>query len=219
MVTGFNTDVEHEGKVYHVQTEDKGLENPIIETLIYRGGEILATRRSSYSDLLTRGSDERKIAGRIEAQHNDVIADVRAGHFEVRPGAPFGAGIISKRSFDEVVLDYLKSQSGADGIALQLLGGNGFVPGQTASLDLQVRRARSGEGLAGARVKVKLISTVAKPRILAQGETGEGGRLRLTCDLPVIDRGTAALIIQATSGCESAELKRVLYGRDRESGR
>ena len=32
MVTGFNTDVEHAGRVYHVQTEDKGAGNPLIET-------------------------------------------------------------------------------------------------------------------------------------------------------------------------------------------
>jgi len=54
MVTGFNTDVKHDGRVYHVQTEDKGLQNPIIETLIYMGGEILAARRTSYADLIAR---------------------------------------------------------------------------------------------------------------------------------------------------------------------
>ena len=44
MVTGYNTDVEHDGRVYHVQTEDKGTDNPMIETLVYRGGEILDPR-------------------------------------------------------------------------------------------------------------------------------------------------------------------------------
>ena len=34
------------------QTEDKGLANPKIETLIYVGGEILDNYRSSYEDLL-----------------------------------------------------------------------------------------------------------------------------------------------------------------------
>ncbi len=62
MVTGFNTDVEHEGRVYHVQTEDKGVGNPIIETLIYMGGEILAARRSSYADLIAQGVRDKVIA-------------------------------------------------------------------------------------------------------------------------------------------------------------
>jgi len=38
MITGFNTDVKHGAKVYHVQTEDKGRNNPKIETLVYVGG-------------------------------------------------------------------------------------------------------------------------------------------------------------------------------------
>ena len=38
MITGFNTDVKYKGTVFHVQTEDKGVANPIIESLIYKGG-------------------------------------------------------------------------------------------------------------------------------------------------------------------------------------
>jgi hypothetical protein len=43
VITGFNTDVKYRGVVYHVQTEDKGTQNPLIETLIYKGGEILGS--------------------------------------------------------------------------------------------------------------------------------------------------------------------------------
>ncbi len=52
MITGYNTDVRHGNRVFHIQTEDKGLSNPKIETLIYVGGEILDSYRSSYEDLL-----------------------------------------------------------------------------------------------------------------------------------------------------------------------
>ena len=38
MITGYNTDVRHGNRIFHVQTEDKGLGNPKIETLIYVGG-------------------------------------------------------------------------------------------------------------------------------------------------------------------------------------
>ena len=94
MVTGFNTDVEHEGRVYHVQTEDKGTDNPTIETLVYRGGEILAARRS-YADLKASGWGEAVIAGRIEEQHNQVIADVRAGRFEPPASPGVREGIVT----------------------------------------------------------------------------------------------------------------------------
>ena len=40
MITGFNTDIRHNDKVYHIQTEDKGLQNPYIESLVYVGGAV-----------------------------------------------------------------------------------------------------------------------------------------------------------------------------------
>ena len=52
MITGYNTDVRHGEVVYHVQTEDKGAANPFIESLVYVGGQVLASKRASYADLL-----------------------------------------------------------------------------------------------------------------------------------------------------------------------
>jgi|SRR5436309_2086206 len=210
MVTGFNTDVQHGGKTYHVQTEDKGQQNPIIETLIYMGGEILAARRTSYADLLSKGIDEREIGERIETQHNRMILDVRDGKYDSKQIRPFGEGIISNKSFDEVVLEWLKSETATERIALQMIGSDGFVEGATARLDLFVSRPSTGEGVAGANVKVKLISTVAKPRTLVEGATDKAGQVSLSCPLPLMEEGTAALIVQASSGKESAEIKQLI---------
>jgi hypothetical protein len=210
MVTGFNTDVAHEGKIYHVQTEDKGIQNPVIETLIYMGGEILAARRSSYADLLPRGITEKEIAERIESQHNRMIIDIKGGKYDAKRHRPFGEGIISNRSFDEVVLEYLRAQAGVERIALQMVGSRGLVEGERAEIELLVTRAADGEGLAGARVKVKLISTVDKPRTLAEGDTDGAGRVTLACELPAFPEGTAALIIQTSAGKDTAEIKQLV---------
>ena len=56
MLTGFNTDVDYEGRVYHVQTEDRGEKHPVIESLVYCGGEIIASRRNPYAELLESGA-------------------------------------------------------------------------------------------------------------------------------------------------------------------
>jgi hypothetical protein len=210
MVTGFNTDVQQGGKTYHVQTEDKGLQNPIIETLIYMGGEILAARRTSYADLLKKGMDEKEVAERIETQHNRMILDIREGKYDSKQIRPFGEGIISNKSFDEVVVEWLTSQAAVERIALQMVGSDGFVEGGTARLDLLVSRPSTGEGVAGAKVKVKLISTVAKPRTLVEGATDDAGQVSLSCPLPLLEEGTAALIVQASSGKESAEIKQLI---------
>jgi hypothetical protein len=82
LLTGFNTDVEYGGVVYHVQTEDKGLQTPIILSLVYTGGAILASKRSPYDDLIARGFDEGVLAQRLSRQHKLICAAVHAGRIE-----------------------------------------------------------------------------------------------------------------------------------------
>jgi hypothetical protein len=82
MITGFNTDVEHGGTVYHVQTEDKGLDSPLILSLVYVGGAILASKRSPYDDLIAKGFDERELADRLNRQHKLICAAIRAGRID-----------------------------------------------------------------------------------------------------------------------------------------
>lgn len=82
MITGFNTDVEYEGTVYHVQTEDKGLDSPLLLSLVYVGGAILASKRSRYDDLIEKGFDERELAERLNRQHKLICAAIRAGRID-----------------------------------------------------------------------------------------------------------------------------------------
>lgn len=82
MITGFNTDIEHEGVVYHVQTEDKGLDSPLILSLVYSGGAILASKRSRYEDLIADGFDEEVLSQRLKRQHRLICAAINAGRLE-----------------------------------------------------------------------------------------------------------------------------------------
>ena len=82
MITGYNTDVEYDGVVYHVQTEDKGLQTPIILSLVYSGGAILASRRTPYDDLMLSGFDEAILSERLDRQHKLICAAIRAGRIE-----------------------------------------------------------------------------------------------------------------------------------------
>jgi hypothetical protein len=218
MVTGFNTDVEHEGRVYHVQTEDKGTDNPIIETLVYRGGEILAARRSTYADLKASGWDETIIAGRIEEQHNQVIADVRAGRFEPRRPRVFGEGIVTNRSFDEVVLDFLRSEMGPDPLVISVIEPRSIVVG-AGRLEVLVTRAHSGDGVKDAEVRIKLITTAGRPQALAQARTDATGRAAIEVTVPAVARGAAALVVQAMAGKDSAETRRAVEPAARAAAR
>ncbi len=82
MITGFNTDVEYDGVTYHVQTEDKGLESPLILSLVYSGGAILASKRSPYDDLIAAGFDEQTLAERLQRQHKLICAAINAGRLD-----------------------------------------------------------------------------------------------------------------------------------------
>ena len=82
MITGYNTDVEYGGVTYHVQTEDKGLQTPMILTLLYVGGAILASKRTPYDDLVASGFNEDVLRKRLERQHKLICAAVHAGRIE-----------------------------------------------------------------------------------------------------------------------------------------
>ena len=82
MITGFNTDIEHDGVVYHVQTEDKGLDSPIILSLVYVGGTILASKRSPYEDLIATGFSDEVLAERLKRQHRLICAAINSGRID-----------------------------------------------------------------------------------------------------------------------------------------
>ncbi|HEY9231698.1 MAG TPA: hypothetical protein VIS78_06115 [Blastocatellia bacterium] len=79
MITGFNTDVQHEGQVYHVQTEDRGQSNPVLESLVYIGGTVIAKKLTPYAEQMSQGADEQIIAGLLKRQHQIIIAAIKTG--------------------------------------------------------------------------------------------------------------------------------------------
>src|SRR5215831_4893411 len=98
MIIGFNTDVPHEGLVYHVQSEDRGKDNQILESLVYIGGTVIAKKLTSYSDKLVEGAGEEAIASLLKRQHQVIIAAIKAGRIEelVRHSRKQQAGNLAK---------------------------------------------------------------------------------------------------------------------------
>lgn len=84
MITGYNTDVRHGEVIFHVQTEDKGLANPYIESLVYVGGQVLASKRASYAEMLAEGKQEKEIVALMDHQHRTMIAAIRHGKLDAK---------------------------------------------------------------------------------------------------------------------------------------
>jgi hypothetical protein len=262
MITGYNTDVRHQEVVFHVQTEDKGAANPFIESLVYVGGQVLASKRANYADLLAEGRDEKEIVALMDQQHRTMIAAIRQGRFDAklaalgRPktspmpvieqvaagsgplpppvGVAGGATPVSvasaagaanraatprgvpvqpppgERTLDQVILEYLTNEADQEQLVLVLESEADLGLGRRASLALRTSSSKSGLPIAGAQVSVRMISTIAEPRVLAVGRTDEQGGVPLRFEIPTLDRGTAALIISAVSAIGRAELKHLL---------
>jgi len=92
MVPGFNTDFKYRGETYHVQTEDNGVGNPVVVTLLYHKGAILASRRTSYRDLAETPGFEQELMGLMKSQHKDLMRALLAGAFDKNGAAPAVAG-------------------------------------------------------------------------------------------------------------------------------
>jgi hypothetical protein len=272
MITGYNTDVRHGEVVFHVQTEDKGTGNPYIESLVYVGGQVLASKRASYAELLAGGKDEKDIVALMDHQHRTMIAAIRHGKLDAKlaslssgrqtgqfpvpttPDSPApasrppvtappafvpppppltpavgaldaGATVarsapapaappsrptpMPERTLDQVILEYLTNEADQEQLVLLLDEDVNLALGQRADLVLRTSSSKSGNPVS-AQISIRMISTVAEPRVLAVGRTDDQGLLPLAFDIPQVGRGTSALIITAASAIGRAELKHLL---------
>lgn len=83
MFTGFNNNIVYKSEVYHVQTENGGPENPVISTLIYRKGAIVASKKIGYEDVVKEDNAEETIKQLMENQHKNMIKALLGGRLEV----------------------------------------------------------------------------------------------------------------------------------------
>lgn len=81
-VTGFNHNVRHKGKTYHVQTEDSGVANPHVITHLFVGGNILASKKTSYADLLKAPNLAEQVRSLMETQHKAILRGLIGGAYD-----------------------------------------------------------------------------------------------------------------------------------------
>ena len=82
MVIGFNHNLIYKGELFHVQTEDSGVANPHFITLLYRGGAIISSKKTSYSDILKMQNLEVVVEELMKEQHKGMMRQLKAGEFD-----------------------------------------------------------------------------------------------------------------------------------------
>ena len=84
MVVGFNHNFRYRGEVFHVQTEDGGLNTTNIITLLYRGGTILARQKTSYADIAKVDNLNKVVEELMKEQHKEMLKRLKTGEFDQR---------------------------------------------------------------------------------------------------------------------------------------
>lgn len=186
-IFGFNTDVKVGNTVLHVQTEDRGPGNPVLDTTIYVAGRVMAKRTTSYQDFLASPDfDESELHTMLEQQHKQIIEEVRSGQlaemaeFELEPAL--------------------------SGINVQLLNPATFLKGTTASLEVAVSRRQDGGPLPDAVVRVLLHTGMPQP-FQFETKADQEGKATLQFHMPRLGPGGAELVIQAVAPDGQDEIK------------
>ncbi len=80
---GFNNNLKHKGKHYHVQTEDSGLSKPhIISHCFADGGRIIKSHKRSYAEAVERPDVVDFVKALMKGQHMEMVQFLREGRFD-----------------------------------------------------------------------------------------------------------------------------------------
>lgn len=86
MLVGYNHNIRYKGEIFHVQTEDSGINSPHIITLLYRGGNIIASKKTSYADIVKMGNLNQVVEELMKEQHKEMLRRLKSGEFDARLG-------------------------------------------------------------------------------------------------------------------------------------
>lgn len=81
-MSGFNIEIKYKGASFHVQTQDVGARAQYVESLIYKSGRLLSSRKTYYTPFLASPNLQEKIQQLMENQHNAILKDIADGKFD-----------------------------------------------------------------------------------------------------------------------------------------
>jgi hypothetical protein len=212
MLFGHNTDVKVGETVYHVQTEDRGTANALIDTTVYCRGRVLHRRTNNYIDLLPLDPRrEESLRKRIDDQHRTVTEEIRSGALRlVPPPLPAQENPAANQKIGSAAPS---NASPATPLALELINAKSWLVGKRANLRVAVRKTPKGEAVARALVTARIDGAANVTEFST--ETGPDGQARLEFEMPRLAGADPALVIEATQADSKGQLKFQLRARPR----
>ncbi len=86
MIVGFNHNIMYRGTGFHVQTEDSGLKKAQLVTLLYHGGTIISSHKTTYADIVKVNNLDKVVEDLAKEQHKGMLKRLTRGEFDQRIG-------------------------------------------------------------------------------------------------------------------------------------
>jgi hypothetical protein len=207
MLFGHNTNVKVGNFTFHVQTEDRGITNALIDTTVYCYGRVLHRRTNNYFDLLPLDAGrEEALKLRLTDQHRTVLEELRTGALHLAPPPMPVADApqtVAPKQATAVVQPIL---------ALELINARTWLTGKRALLQVAVRD-QANKAVEAATVTAK-VDGAAEPAIFSTA-TDPFGHAQLEFDMPRLSGAEPALVIEAIHGEAKGHLRFQLRARPR----
>jgi len=196
MIFGFNTDIKHDGTVYHVQSEARQQEK-LLQTQVFLRGRCIGKRASNYGDgnPASGGSAsgdsapaESQIEQLLREQHKLVSDAVKEGRLE---------SVLDRHETPEALAAVRQ-------LDLQWTNAADVFP--DSALLMQLLVTESGTGISGAKLVSRLDRPGQKPTFSEAVADGEGkAEIKLSLDDSALEAGS--ILVQASHQGRTATRK------------
>jgi hypothetical protein len=210
MLFGHNTDVKAGETVYHVQTEDCGTANALIDTTVYCRGRVLHRHTNNYIDLLPLDPGrEEVLRKRIDDQHRAVTEEIRSGALHL---------VSPPMSVEKPAANWAEPAGHAlavspPALAMELINAKSWLAGNRANLHVAVLRTQNKEAVVGALVTARIDGAADLTEFST--ETGADGQARLEFEMPRLAGAESALVIEASQADSRGQLRFQLRAKPR----
>lgn len=206
MVFGHNTNVKSGGVTFHVQTEDRGDSNALIDTTVYHQGRVLHRRTNNYFDLLPMNEDRKQVLKlRLDEQHNNVLDELQSGALQLSIPQP-----IVVRNPTPVVAVPAPVPAAPRKLVVELLNPKSWLAGKHVTLQILVKEEH-GEPVPHARIEVQIEGSVE--RQIHNGTSGINGKSQIEFDMPKIAGAEPAVVIRAAENQAKGQLRFALRAK------
>jgi len=79
---GINEEIQYKGLRIHLQIQDLGPREPVIQALLYKSGRLIHSRRVSYAPYLNQPNLAQKAQSLLQELHHSLIAEIHSGKFD-----------------------------------------------------------------------------------------------------------------------------------------